>query len=52
MSFVLLKFRPKISLKSQKLNEDFVNEFANEHGFRELLFILGYYNLKSKPNTR
>ncbi|XP_024963700.1 uncharacterized protein LOC112503966 [Cynara cardunculus var. scolymus] len=28
-SFVSLEFRPKISLKSQKLKEDFVIEFAN-----------------------
>ncbi|XP_024962389.1 uncharacterized protein LOC112502650 [Cynara cardunculus var. scolymus] len=33
-SFVSLEFRPKISLKSQKLKEDFVIEFANGHEVR------------------
>jgi len=33
-SFVSLKFRPKISLKSQKLKEDYVVEFANGQDVR------------------
>ncbi|XP_024972713.1 uncharacterized protein LOC112511350 [Cynara cardunculus var. scolymus] len=41
-SFVSLEFRPKISLKSQKLKEDFVIEFANGQEVRTKDVIMNY----------